>query len=821
MQSRTESSDVVVIGGGLAGVSAAVATARLGSRVSLITNRPVLGGNSSSEIRVWVVGATAHGHQRFARETGIMGELFLENQYRNAEGNPYYWDQTVLDLVRAEPNIRLHLNTDVRTTVMRDATPDASPDASPDAADASPTTAPAIEAVVGWTMGSEIETRFEAPLFIDCTGDGLIGAQAGATYRIGREARSEYNEPWAPLEADDELLGSSIFFYTKDAGRPERFVPPSIAIDIAQTPILANRIIRTGDNGCNYWWIEWGGELDTVGDNERIRDELWGVVFGIWNHIKNSGEFDADTLTLEWVGAIPGKREYRRFVGDHTLTQHDILDQVRFDDAVAFGGWSIDLHPVEGVYADKPGAQQRFSDGTYDIPYRSLYSRDVSNLLFAGRNISASHVAFGSTRVMATCSTQGQAVGTAAALAARLGVTPRELGSRHLDVLQGTLLREDAPVIGVRAQDPEDLVQGATLTASSTLTHLSTVPHAGVSLTQEPGRKDSGTDTVSIDTGSAASDTDADPVAPAATLPLDRDVALVIPVEPRLDDITFRADASADTTVTVELWGTGKPQNYAPIVPLDTRTVTVTAGRGIPITARFDWLPDEPQNAVIVVRANPDIALHLAEERPYGVLALTAKHASDESLDDHIPEEGDQPVTDWTARMLRRRSFVATVSPATTAYAAHHLSDGLQRPFGGPHLWSSAPLEPARDLAAQPEIVEATWPEPVTIRSVRIVFNDDVDEDLVNLHHHRTEFEVIPELVSDYAVEARTATGEWMPVADVTGNRHRHRVHDIDAVTTDGLRLVVRGTNGSPYVTVVALKAYSAPSGRARDAWVG
>ncbi|SKC37696.1 FAD-dependent oxidoreductase [Okibacterium fritillariae] len=792
MQSRTESSDVVVIGGGLAGVSAAVAAARLGSRVSLITNRPVLGGNSSSEIRVWVVGATAHGHQRFARETGIMGELFLENQYRNAEGNPYYWDQTVLDLVRAEPNIHLHLNTDVRTTVMRDATPTAAPAATLDAApaaapDSARAAAPAIEAVIGWTMGSEIETRFEAPIFIDCTGDGLIGAQAGATYRIGREARSEYNEPWAPLEADDELLGSSIFFYTKDAGRPERFVPPSIAIDIAQTPILANRIIRTGDNGCNYWWIEWGGELDTVGDNERIRDELWGVVFGIWNHIKNSGEFDADTLTLEWVGAIPGKREYRRFVGDHTLTQHDILDQVRFDDAVAFGGWSIDLHPVEGVYADKPGAQQRFSDGTYDIPFRSLYSRDVSNLLFAGRNISASHVAFGSTRVMATCSTQGQAVGTAAALAARLDVTPRELGSRHLDVLQGTLLREDAPVIGVRADDADDLMHTATLTASSTLTHLSTVPHAGAN----------------------------------TTLPLDRDVALVIPIEPRLDDITFRADASADTTVTVELWGTGKPQNYAPIVPLDTRTVAVTAGRSIPIAARFDWLPDDPQNAVVVVRANPDIALHLAKERPYGVLALTAKHASDESLDDHIPEEGDQPVTDWTARMLRRRSFVATVSPATTAYSPAHLTDGLQRPFGGPHLWSSAPLDPTRDLVTHPETVEATWSEPVTIRSVRIVFNDDVDEDLVNLHHHRTEFEVIPELVSDYAVEARTATGEWMPVAEVSGNRHRHRVHDIDAVTTDGLRLVVRGTNGSPYVTVVALKAYSAPSGRAGDAWVG
>jgi hypothetical protein len=338
MQKRTIASDIVVVGGGLAGVSAAVAAARLGASVSLITNRPVLGGNSSSEVRVWVVGATAHGHQRFARETGIMGELFLENQYRNAEGNPYYWDQVVLDLVRAEPNLTLHLNTDVRQLRMHET--------------ARTGEAAAIASVTGWTMGSEIETTFTAPIFLDCTGDGLVGHLAGAPYRIGREARSEHGESWAPEQADGELLGNSIFFYTKDTGRPSKYVAPSIAKDIATTPILRNRVIRTGDNGCDYWWIEWGGELDTVSDNERIRDELWSVVFGIWDHVKNSGDFDADTLSLEWVGSVPGKREYRRFVGDYTLTQNDIVEQREFDDAVAFGGWSIDLHPVQGVYSD-------------------------------------------------------------------------------------------------------------------------------------------------------------------------------------------------------------------------------------------------------------------------------------------------------------------------------------------------------------------------------------------------------------------------------------------------------------------------------------
>lgn len=186
-------------------------------------------------------------------------------------------------------------------------------------------------------------------------------------------------------------------------------MPPNFAKDITRTSIPQRRIIKAGDNGCAYWWIEFGGELDTVHDNERIRDELWSVIHGIWDHIKNSGEFDAANMTLEWVGSIPGKREYRRFLGDYVLHQGDILGQTEFADRVAFGGWSIDLHPPQGVYATEAGAKQLYADGIYHIPYRSLYSVNTENLLFAGRNISASHVAFGSTRVMATCATIGQA----------------------------------------------------------------------------------------------------------------------------------------------------------------------------------------------------------------------------------------------------------------------------------------------------------------------------------------------------------------------------------------------------------------------------
>ncbi|MFC7109558.1 FAD-dependent oxidoreductase [Nonomuraea rubra] len=197
MREETVSHDITVVGGGLAGVCAAVAAARLGRTVALVGNRPVLGGNSSSEVRVWVCGATGHGKNHHAREGGIMGELLVENQYRNPLGNPYLWDTTVLDAVRAEPGISLYLNTDVRLV---------------DAGESG------ISSVTGWMMGSERLITFESPLFLDCTGDGLVGHLAGARYRIGREGRAEYGEPWAPDEPDDITLGSTLLFYTKDAG---------------------------------------------------------------------------------------------------------------------------------------------------------------------------------------------------------------------------------------------------------------------------------------------------------------------------------------------------------------------------------------------------------------------------------------------------------------------------------------------------------------------------------------------------------------------------------------------------------------------------
>ncbi|MDF2960448.1 MAG: pyridine nucleotide-disulfide oxidoreductase [Paenibacillus sp.] len=749
MRNETVKTDITVIGGGLSGVNAAVAAARLGRTVALVQNRPVLGGNSSSEVRVWVCGATAHGTHRYARETGIMGEMFVENQFRNPDGNPYFWDLVVLETVRAEPNIQLFLNTDVHEVEATGGEDDRR-----------------IESVTGWMMGSERRIRFESDMFLDCTGDGLVGFLAGAKHRLGREARDEYNEEWAPEVADNITLGSTILFYSKDVGHPVKYVPPSFAKDITQTSIPMKRVIRSGDSGCHYWWIEWGGELDTVHENERIRDELWSVIYGIWNYIKNSGQFDADNMTLEWVGSLPGKREYRRFVGDYVLNQNDIIAQREFEDRVAFGGWSIDLHPPQGMYSTESGSKHLHMDGNYHIPFRSMYSVNVSNLLFAGRNVSASHVAFGTTRVMATCAVIGEAAGTGAALAVQHGTTPRGVYQQHLAELQQTLLRQDASVIGLASTDERDWARKAlSVTASSTRRKLAV---------EEP----------------------------AEAYPLESDAGLLLPVSSVLEKLELLVDAAATATLEVEVWSTGRAENYVPHTLQVSGSAEVSPGERQWVSVAVNWKPEKAENAFIVIKANSAISLHLSHTPFTGVLgferganARTVKH-----LEDH---RHDQPVVQWGMRKLVRKPFCFRAYPETDAFAAANVTDGYLRPYGGPHTWVSEPL-----AAGQEASVELAWKDNVPVKEIHLVFNDDVNEDLINLHHHRTAFEVIPELVRDYRLEA-WVNEAWIVLHRETANRKRKRVHRLDStVQASKLRVVAEATNGSPSAELIEIRVY-------------
>lgn len=445
---RKIDTDVVVIGGGMAGVCAAIAAARNGSQVVLVQDRSVLGGNASSEVRMHIVGADHHGNRRDtdAREGGIIEELRLEEAVRNPQRSASQFDLIMYEWVMREPNLTLMLNTHCYGVEMD-----------------SPTR---IGAVLLSRHSTEDLFTVRAKQFLDCSGDGRLGAEAGAHFRHGREARSEFGEDLAPERADSKTLGSTILFVTRDHGKPMPFKAPDFARTIPREG-LPHRGIGSWEYG--YWWCEWGGNLDTIKDNEHIREELTAAALGIWDHIKNSGKYPkSETWALDWFGALPGKRESRRFYGDHILKQQEVQAGETFHDGVAFGGWPIDLHPPGGIWSEDP-PYISIPVPLYNIPFGCLYSRNISNLLFAGRNISASHVAFGSTRVMATCAVVGQAAGTAAALCVKNDCTPRELRHSAVDELQQTLLKDDAYIIGAKNTDPYDLARNATPWASSAM----------------------------------------------------------------------------------------------------------------------------------------------------------------------------------------------------------------------------------------------------------------------------------------------------------------------------------------------------------------
>lgn len=445
--------DLAVAGGGLSGVCAAIVAARQGLKVVLLQDRPVLGGNASSEVRLWALGATSHmgNNNRWSRESGLINEILLDNLKRNQEGNPLIFDTVLLEKVLEEENITLLLNTSV-FEVDKDGDNK-------------------IKSISAFCSQNSIHYSINATCFCDATGDGIVSFLAGASFRMGAEHSDEFDEGFAPnIEDYGDLLGHSLYFYTKDTGKPVSYKAPSFAIkNAAELPRIKN--YEFNQHGCKLWWVEYGGRLDTIYQSEEIKMELWKVVYGIWDYVKNSGKYpEAENLTLEWVGTVPGKRESRRFEGDYMLNQKDIVEQRDYYDAVAFGGWAMDLHPADGIYSKHNSCSQWHSKGVYTIPYRCYYSKDIDNLFLAGRIISASHVAFGSSRVMLTCALGAQAVGMAAALCVKNGFSNCELGSKeNIGELQLELNKAGQSIPRLKWTDKNDLVLQANISASSTL----------------------------------------------------------------------------------------------------------------------------------------------------------------------------------------------------------------------------------------------------------------------------------------------------------------------------------------------------------------
>ena len=422
--------DVCVVGGGIGGMFTAISAARHGAKVVLMQDRPVLGGNASSEIRMWISGAGTR--VRDLQETGIMEELQLENMHRNPRRNFTTWDALLYEMVRFEPNIELLLNC-----TCCDATMDGS----------------RIESVRGFQLTTYKWHEVHAKIFVDSSGDSILAPLTGAEYKVGREAKSEYNEEFGLEQADNHTMGMSILIQCRETDHPISYTPPTWAYDFPDDDAMNNKPHDLHAINTNFYWVELGGMQDSIGDTEEVRDELLKIAFGVWDHMKNHGDHGAENWDLEWIGFLPGKRESRRYVGDYVLTQHDVENCTPFVDTIAYGGWQIDNHLPGGFRMDAKGGahlQKRRLSEPYPIPFRSLYSHNIENLMFAGRNISASHVAFSSTRVMGTIGLLGQAAGTGAAIAVHHDLTPRQACQQYITEIQDTLMEDDCFLPGLR-----------------------------------------------------------------------------------------------------------------------------------------------------------------------------------------------------------------------------------------------------------------------------------------------------------------------------------------------------------------------------------
>jgi hypothetical protein len=690
----TFGADLIVAGGGLAGTCCAITAAREGLKVVLVQDRPVLGGNSSSEVRLWVLGATSHmgNNNRWAREGGVIDEILVENMYRNPEGNAVIFDTILLDKVIEESNITLLLNTAVI-----------------EATKSSPGILASIKAFC-----SQNSTEYElvSKLFCDASGDGVLGFLSGAAFRMGAESREEFGEKFAPSAEYGELLGHSLYFYSKDTGKPVNFVPPTFALnDITKIPRFKK--FNAKEHGCNLWWIEYGGRQDTVHDTEDIKWELWKIVYGAWNYIKNSGNFpEAKNLTLEWVGMIPGKRESRRFVGDYILTQQDIIEQRAHGDTVAYGGWSIDLHPADGVFSEKPGCNQWHGKGIYQIPYRCYYSKNIANLFLAGRIISVSHVAFGSTRVMGTNAYGAQAVGMAAVICREKNLLPAELlNGMHIKNLQQRLLKTGQHIPGLAYNEETNLVHDAAITASSEL-RLSDLPEANL------------------------------------MKPINESVAQLLPLtEGKIPKLVIHAHSEEQTQLEISISISQHTGNFTPDDILERKSITISPGRNC-IRLLFETAVNVSQYVFLIIRKNPKVKLYYSEKRVTGILTVFNQVNESVSNFGYQSPPDDIGIDSFEFWCPQRRpeghNLAIKMEPALKCFSSVNIKSGIARPTTQPNAWVA-------DWNDEKPTLTLSWGRKQKIKKIILKFDTDFDHPMESVLMGHPE-NVIPFCIRQYRI---------------------------------------------------------------------
>ena len=407
--------DFVVVGGGVAGMCAAIAAARTGTRVALIQDREVLGGNNSSEIRVGLGGRLNVG---LYPSLGYLLNEFAPVTKGNARPAEVYEDDKKLAAILAERRITLFMGYRV-TAVAKDGD--------------------CIKSVVATDVINHTQIRVKGRLFADCTGDATLGVLAGAEWAMGREAQSKYNEPSAPEVADTMTMGASLQWYCLDDNTPRPFPAIDWGLNIDERSV---QVVRRGQ-----WYWEVGMRDDQIDDAERIRDYGMYVAYSNWAYLKNhyAKKEEYANSYLGWVSHVAGKRESRRLVGEFVLREQDLKNNVIYPDGSASTSWYIDQHYPDPENSLLFPGQEYLSCGHldpmgfYPIPYRCFYSKDIPNMFMAGRNISVSHIALGTVRVMRTTAMMGEVVGLAATICRRRKSLPRDVYYTHLEELKSMM----------------------------------------------------------------------------------------------------------------------------------------------------------------------------------------------------------------------------------------------------------------------------------------------------------------------------------------------------------------------------------------------
>lgn len=716
--------ELVVVGGGVAGVMAAVSAAREGVKTVLIQDRPVLGGPSSSECSdgTGKMMSGAYNYcNRNAREAGLLEELRNFHSRRYVNGWRNHWSLSLRDFVEQEENITLLMNCSLYDCVCEN---------------------DVISLVRARQCGSELEFTIYADNFIDATGDGTLGFKAGAEFRMGREGKAEFGESLAPDQPDAKTMGISIAFRAEDVGHPIKFEAPSWAYKINSDDDLPHRMHNNPTNG--YWWLEYGGEVDTITDNEEIYKVLRSVLFGMWDHVKNGGDHGAENYAINWVASMGGKRESRRFMGDYIMHQGDLIEHKDFPDTVAYGGWPIDIHPPEGVFGKgHPGSTPPFIfPGLFPIPFRSLYSRNIKNMMMAGRDISVTHVALGSTRLIATCGLTGQAAGTAAALLKKYNCTPRELFNSHINELRALLQKRDNVIPGYPVKLDDDLATKAVVSADSTWTLRMEKVEKYVPLH-------------AVDTPTKQFD-------PCDVAPDDRRMGMNFLWDGcKLEKIRFamRNEDTAARTVTLHI-----KREFFAAEDIATAQCRIEPGDGI---AEFGFNVDLPTGGYALIFEDDE-----------KVFIGTASS--------HLP--GFERKLDGC--YLNYDHFVLETVPLQQPYSADKVVNDRGRSADGmPSLWMSEKLEGSASLSM-------TWDAAVELNEVDIAFDTNLD---------RLDLDVIaPECVKSFVLKADGA--EIFRCED--NSQRFVRCVLPEAVKCSKLTLEILSTHGDGNARVVYLRCF-------------